>query len=512
MHIDLKIISRWSFLIWPCFFILFYIWTMPENYSEAEDVYNYAYSIEQGSLEKQLGVNRLLALPFFSVLYNFIIDLGFEISAFAFVLHLNQLLAVGSLLIFRLILFGQLSLNYNKDDAIRMSWIGVLLLAFSYGFWRYSNVPETYILAIFILCLAWLFVLNNRFLLGAFLSGLGILIHLLNIIPLIIGICSYYLFQKKIKKAFIHGCISTMIIVIGYSLFWKMLDISGLGAKNHSIESGWQIQNLIRGSIAFAQCLISGNFLFGFDWFNNFLTDLFPSRMLSEEQFLGSKMPQWIPWVGIFSFLMVLLSIILAIKPIRILSFSSPFMSALWVWLFTYFLILTQIESGSMELWILALIPFWLIIVFMIHKRWAFALVLSVLIHNGVAGIFPLINKNTDYHYLKSSWILANSNDKDIVFIDYEPILISYLNYTCEANIINSANYKSDELIKMAINCDGNVWAFNSFFNPMPSMQWRNKDVFNRQIKNSEKLKKMFILEHTDVFGGVYKMKDLYYE
>ena len=104
-------------------------------------------------------------------------------------------------------------------------------------------------------------------------------------------------------------------------------------------------------------------------------------------------MPQWIPWVGIFSFLMVSLSIILTIKPIRILSCSSPFISALWVWLFSYFLILTQIESGSMELWILALIPFWLIIVFMIDKRWALILVLSVLIHNGVAGIFPLKKK-----------------------------------------------------------------------------------------------------------------------
>ena len=56
----------------------------------------------------------------------------------------------------------------------------------------------------------------------------------------------------------------------------------------------------------------------------------------------------------------------------------------------------------------------------------------------------------------------------------------------------------------MATNYD-EMYGHLILFSPMPAMQWRNKDVFHRQIKNSEKLKEMFILDHKDVFGGVIK-------
>ena len=73
MHSYLKLTSSWLHWIWPFAILLFYIWTMPENYSEAEDAYNFALLVEQGPLQDQLGVNRLLALPIFSTLYKFIL-------------------------------------------------------------------------------------------------------------------------------------------------------------------------------------------------------------------------------------------------------------------------------------------------------------------------------------------------------------------------------------------------------------------------------------------------------
>ena len=508
MKNNLKIRSFIKRCFWPFLFLFLYIVTMPENYSEAEDIYDFALRVESGKLHEQLGINRLLALPIFAVFYQFVNELGFEVSAFLFISHLNQLLAVGSLLIFRHILFIQLSIKYDGTNAHRISILGAVLLGISYGFWRYSSVPETYILANFVLCLAWLFVLHERVWIGSFISGLGVLIHLLNGIPLIIGISCFYLFQKKIKLTLIHGFTSIMIVIIGYGIFWKMLDLNGLGAQNHPIEGGWRIQNFGRGAIAFGQCLISGNFLFGFNWFNDLLIDLFPSRMLSEEQFLGSKMPKWIPWIGILSFMMVLFSAILTFKPMYLLRYSSPFIRALWIWLLIYVIAIIQIESGSMELWILALIPFWLIVAHCIEKKWALILIISILIHNGIAGILPLKNKQSDYHYMKSFWLLENISNNDIILVDYEPILISYLKYNSMAKIINSSDYKLAELKELITNTDGKVWAFNSFFEPMSSMKLRNKDIFYNQTINSEKLKQMFILEYEDIFGGVYRKKD----
>ena len=172
---------------------------MPENYSEAEDAYDFAFRVEQGALQDQLGVNRLLALPIFSILYKFISGVGLEVRAFTFMVYLNQILAVGSLILFCRILFDQLVLQHKFSVAKKGSYLGVGLLGLSYGFWRYASVPETYMLAIFFLLLAWFFVLRDRVWMGSIFSGIGVLIHLLNGVPLVIAIGCYYLFQKNGK-------------------------------------------------------------------------------------------------------------------------------------------------------------------------------------------------------------------------------------------------------------------------------------------------------------------------
>ena len=118
--------------------------------------------------------------------------------------------------------------------------------------------------------------------------------------------------SKKWKIAIAHGAITAAIILAGYGLYWNMLDISGLGAQHHPLESGWGIKNGIRGIIAFGQCLISGNFLFGFTGVNDSLVALFPSRMLSEEQFMANHMPTWLPWVGVVSLFALFVSVMRA--------------------------------------------------------------------------------------------------------------------------------------------------------------------------------------------------------
>ena len=508
MHSDLKVSPSWVRWIWPFALLLFYIWTMPENYSEAEDAYDFAFRVEQGTLQDQLGVNRLLALPIISILYKLISGVGLEVRAFTFMVYLNQILAVGSLILFYRIIYDQLVIQHESSVAKKGSWLGVGLLGLSYGFWRYASVPETYMLAIFFLLLAWFFVLRDRVWMGSIFSGMGVLIHLLNGVPLVIAIGCYYLFQKKWKIALGHGAITAAIILVGYGLCWNMLDISGLGAQHHPLESGWGIKNGIRGIIAFGQCLISGNFLFGFAWISDSLVSLFPSRMLSEEQFMANHMPLWLPWVGVVSLVVFFVIAVCTFFPLRSSSFRTPFMDAVGVWLLIYVIVILRTEAGSMELWIMALIPFWFILLHWIHLRWAPILLLSLLLHNGVAGIFPLRSEQSDYHVVKSAWVLEKSQKGDIICVDYEPILISYLTYYGEAHVVNSASYKADELSKFILNCDGNVWALHSFFEPMPAMEWRNEKIFNRQIMNSKRLKKLFILKNPDSFGGVYKKQD----
>ena len=143
-----------------------------------------------------------------------------------------------------------------------------------------------------------------------------------------------------------------------------------------------------------------------------------------------------------------------------------------------------------------------------VSTHFCVVILLSILLHNGVAGIFPLRSEQSDYHVVKSAWVLEKSQKGDIICVDYEPILISYLTYYGEACVVNSASYKADELSHFILNCEGNVWALHSFFEPMPAMEWRNEKLFNRQIMNSKRLKKLFILKNPDSFGGVYKKQD----
>ena len=103
---------------------------------------------------------------------------------------------------------------------------------------------------------------------------------------------------------------------------------------------------------------------------------------------------------------------------------------------------------------------------------------------------------------------MEKSQKGDIICVDYEPILISYLTYYGEARVVNSALYQADELSQFLLNCEGNVWALHSFFEPMPAMELRNEKLFNRQIMNSKRLKKLFTLKNRDLFGGVYKKQD----
>ena len=60
---------RW---LWPLGVLLFYMLTFPENQSEAEDVYDFAFRVEQGKLDQLVGMNRLLALPIFAGIYQLV--------------------------------------------------------------------------------------------------------------------------------------------------------------------------------------------------------------------------------------------------------------------------------------------------------------------------------------------------------------------------------------------------------------------------------------------------------
>jgi hypothetical protein len=374
------------------------------------------------------------------------------------------------------------------------------------------------------------------------------LVHLLNAVPLLLIIPLYYLLSKDWKKALWHGGLTGILVIAGYAICSPWLDFSGLGAQNHALEGGISAANLLRGGIAFGQCLVSGNFLFGFESFREMLAHLFPSRMLAEEFFMAAHMPGWIKWAGgatLSLFAVCGLGFgVLIFKGVRgfekrktedgrlkgaILSRRSsvfgnlsavlcPLFVASLVWFLLYAAAVIRTEAGSPELWIMALIPFWLLAASLLQGAWgrehgvktngvAWMLVGALFVHNLVAGLLPVLPKQTDYHTAKAAWILEHAGPDDLVLTDYEPVMIFYLRYHLEAEVINSGELSSDQLDERLGSAGGHVYALASFFEPMASMRLRSPHLYAQMKETGGQLRPRFRQVHDDAFGGVFRLK-----
>lgn len=514
---------------------LIYAITSPANHSEAEDVFDFALKVEQGRFADQAGVNRLLALPAFGVAYHAAQTLGYNGRAFPFMIFINRLLAVVSLLLFWKLLGRMTSSSPtgieddapSRDDpsAVFGPLSPVLCLAFSYGFWRYANEAETYVLAGVLVLGAWCLAVKGRWVWCTGVSALGILVHLLNLIPLLLAIPLYYLLSRAWKKAVLHGVLTGALVALAYGLCFSLLDWERLGAQYHTGEAGVGLGNLLRGGIAFGQCVVSGNFLFGFESFRALLARLFPSRMLGEEFYMAQHMPAWIKWAGTatLSLLAVCCAWVAAGMCKGAGSGSaalerggkrraSPLGIAAWAWLLLYAVAVVRTESGSAELWILGLVPFWLVVASLLRgegtaARWAsWPMVVLLFLHNLVAGLLPVMPASSDYLQAKGKWLVENATARDLILTSYEPVLIFYLDYYSKAGLVDSGAVSLDGLNERLDSATGAVYAFSTFFHPQESMKVRIPAGYGRMSATGAALRPRFGKVVDDEFGGIYEL------
>ncbi len=506
-----------------------YALTAPANHSEAEDVYQFAKVVEQGTFADQVGVNRLLALPMFGAAYRAAQVVGYSGRAFPFMIFINRLLAMGCVLLFwKLVSYrrrpacpehsGIIEPGYNQHSSTNAYYPVpiALLFAFSYGFWRYANEAETYILASILVLGAWCLAVRGRWVLCMGVSALGVLVHLLNLIPLLLIIPFYYLLSKEWKKALIHGGAVGVLVLVGYVMASSYLDWGELGAQHHAAEAGMGFSNFLRGGIAFGQCVVSGNFLFGFEGFRELLIQFFPSRMLGEEFYMAKQMPRWIKWMGGASFILLGAgSLALGIRGVlyRKAALKRRGLTPLWiaslVWLFLYAVAVLRTESGSPELWIMALIPFWLVLAPFLQGRVVAALIVLLFVHNLIAGLLPVLPASSDYHRAKGQWLVENSTSNDLILTSYEPVMIFYLNYFSEAEIMSTHVASVDDIEAKLGDVQGRVYALSNLFEPLESMQTRNPILYEQMQKIGATMFPRFEKTVENEWGGIYSLKQI---
>jgi len=177
---------------------------------------------------------------------------------------------------------------------------------------------------------------------------------------------------------------------------------------------------------------------------------------------------------------------------------------ASFVWLALYAVAILRTESGSPELWIMALVPFWLIAGHWIKGRWAWGLVVLLLVHNLVAGLLPVMSAKSDYHVVKGKWLVENSTADDLILTSYEPVLIFYLDYFAAAQVVNSGAVGLDEIRDRLESCPGEAYVLSNFFQPLESMQVRSPLLYEQMRATGKALFPEFRMIEDNELGGIY--------
>jgi hypothetical protein len=134
-------------------------------------------------------------------------------------------------------------------------------------------------------------------------------------------------------------------------------------------------------------------------------------------------------------------------------------------------------------------------------------LVASLFIHNLLAGLVPVLSEASDYHVQKSAWVVEHAMADDLILTSYEPILIFYLTYHSQAQLLSSGSLSAEQIQDALGKCQGNAYALNTFFQPLESMQHRNPVLFDRMQETGRVFFPRFGKVVENEFGGLYGQK-----
>ena len=303
------------------------------------------------------------------------------------------------------------------------------------------------------------------------------------------------------------------------------LDVSELFGNRVKFIENFSFDIFIKAIIGFFQALISFDFVLGLSNVRLFLSDLFPSRMLSEEFYFGERLSITHVIFSTITFSILLITTFYALfRSIKIWSNSKIKKTILLpiegrkafilpvVFFIGYSFLLLLIEPGNPELWVMGLMPFSLLLCGLVfvpltydNKLWVpFLAVLILSIHNNKA-ISVLEDPNKDYNIQKSKFILSIANSNDLIITAGNPVFERHLRYHSDAKIIYLYSLPSKNFEQYNKDFDKkNIYVLGDVFEQIPSMVKRFKNK-SEQIKIfSDKIKSNVIKINDDEFGGLY--------
>jgi len=504
------------------------------NRTEAEDAFSYAYQVENNGVEWLYHPHHLLYGAVSKDLYNGARLLGYSGGAYDMLRLISAICGAGAILIF----FRFCYKRFSMRPVSSLLCSGLLL--FSYGFWRYAAEAEVIVPAAFMMLLAIYFAVApdkplSQVAVAGVLCGVSVLFHILNVIPVFLAVPLFYAIQREWKEMLMHLASALAVVAVAYLGVYHFEDeqlfSSYLALREFTPAS------FIKAGIGFSQCVASSNFILGFEGVRSMLVDLFPSRMLLEELYLGTSLPQWQVLTASFTALLLatcgLAVVVLAIKAIllkqrgerrrdRIGSLGGlATLAVALVWFLAYTGAILLLEPGNPEVWVMGLVPFWLFfcgfIVAPLSKKnflWPVLLLTILLgIHNYCGGMLPLQDPAGNYNRQKADWIMKNAEDGDIVLTAGNPVFERYLRYFSVAEVVYLHEWSEEKLLnpEIALNAlrlrlkeGGQIFLFDDVFHQPKSLTIRfteKTDAINRFAEAIQpRVKKLY----GDEFGGGY--------
>jgi hypothetical protein len=409
--------------------------------------------------------------------------------------------------------------------------IGTILLGTSYGFWRYSNEAEIYILATFVI-IAVMFIMWTRTptyftaVLAGLLSALSILIHVTNLVAVLFAISFRLIYDRLYRILLLYLAVTLTITGAVYILVIMLWADQSVNVQHVSISLIDIIKNIrfssfIKAIVILGHSILSQNYLFSYQPFVSMMLDNFPYRNLSEEIFMGEKAPftsRIIPFITIF--ILVIATIYALYRLMRSFAANDTRPRAanivpIALWLLSYSAVVTIFEPDNPELWIMALPPFFILVTLLVlhpliksgGRRIVWVITAIFVLHNYFGGIQLVLDKTSDYNWVKAQWLVTNATSADMIITLDNEVFSRYLRYYTSAKVVNIFSLDADRLKHFKdylYQWPGQIYATADIFSPPSYLRYNFPNRYKDWLHFSQDIHADFHLIHDNPFGGIY--------
>jgi hypothetical protein len=277
--------------------------------------------------------------------------------------------------------------------------------------------------------------------------------------------------------------------------------------------------------------IIASNALFLYEPVRALITEILPTRALTDELYMGATAPEWLGWIAPVSMAAALVSLVaLALHLELVGSFRSTEGKFVIIWMTVYSCIV--IVGGNVtqpEVWLLLLLPVWVLVVLSLPVRLVSSRLLllvagSLALNSLISGLLPLYTSD-DRQANLTVWLESNTTTSDLVLTADGAGLARYIAYyhppqAAHIGGRSAANGAVDEvetLWDMIIDRvptreiigylgdrellsghrgqpagDGNLYATRDFFVPPSWLEAANPDVAQTLAEMGKKYSHMF--------------------